>query len=520
MCGILAIFGDWSKLDYKLEKCISVLSKRGPDTLSKIIIKDGILCFARLSIMDVSEAGNQPFINDGVYMMCNGEIYNYKELIEKYSLIVHSGSDCEVILALYKKIGFEEMVNELRGVFALIIVDGENIYLARDRIGVRPLFLGIDDVNGLFSVGSVAGALEFGYNRVIEFTPGYASYSRENGIVSQKQYKKLKYYPIVIKEDENFLYNIIRETLTEAVKKRLITDRPIGCLLSGGVDSSLIVSILCKLIGSNNVRTYSIGMEGSLDLKYAKIVADYLGTHHTEIHFTPKEGLSVIPEVIKNIESYDITTIRASVGMYLAGYYISRKTDDKVIFSGEGSDELFAGYLYFHKAPNDLELEKESNRLIDDLYLYDVLRADRTISSNGLELRVPFLDWDFVNLCKSIKGSYKMPKNGYEKFILRNSFKGYLPDEILWRRKDGFSDGVSGISKPWYKYIQEHADKIISDDDFKQVSSQFPSKEAYWYKNIFNENFKHYRPHTYYWLPKWSGNSTEPSGRNIMAFEE
>jgi asparagine synthase (glutamine-hydrolysing) len=295
-----------------------------------------------------------------------------------------------------------------------------------------------------------------------------------------------------------------------------MSDRPMGCLLSGGLDSSLVASILVKFLGGKNVRTYSIGMQGSTDLYYAKKVANFLGTDHHEVLFTPEEGFAVIPEVIRTLGSYDITTIRASVGMYLLSKYISENTTDKVIFSGEGSDEVLEGYLYFHNAPTPKEGEDESVRLIRNLHLYDVLRADRCISTNGLEPRVPFLDRKFVDVTLSLSEDQKKPSSGFEKYILRKAFTGYLPDDVLWRRKEGFSDGVSSVKKSWYNYIQEFIEPIIPDYLF---NPNFPSKEAMYYKMIFDNIFPNYKLDVTYWMPKWS-NTNDPSGRLIQAYDE
>ena len=323
--------------------------------------------------------------------------------------------------------------------------------------------------------------------------------------------------------------NVLKLLLTQAVKDRLLSDRPIGCLLSGGLDSSIITAILCKLLGNDNVRTYSIGMKGSLDLQYARKVADHLKTKHTEVLFTPEEGLSVIPKVIYALETFDITTVRASVGMYLLGKYISEHTTDKVIFSGEGSDELMCGYVYFHNAPNAFEAHNESKRLITELYRYDCLRADRCISSHGLELRVPFLDRQVLNFCVGSHGALKMPMNGIEKQMLRELFEDDLPEEVAWRRKDGFSDGVSSLQKSWYEYINEFVETQVSDTEyFNEVSKEFYngfwinsiSKEAYYYKKIYNSMFPFYpNPIDHYWMPKWSGELTNPSGRVLKAFK-
>jgi asparagine synthase (glutamine-hydrolysing) len=262
-------------------------------------------------------------------------------------------------------------------------------------------------------------------------------------------------------------------------------------------------------------------MEGSIDLRYAKEVSNFLGTVHTEVLFTAEEGIACIPEVIRDIESYDITTIRASVGMWMLARYISKNTDDIVILSGEGSDELFCGYLYFHYAPTMDELEVESCRLIDRMYEYDVLRADRSVSSHGLELRVPFLDKNMVKLCLSIPSENKAPRDKIEKHLLRTSFiDSFLPDSVLWRRKDGMSDGVSGLEKKWYEHIREYVDTIVTDEEYEPYMNRFPSKEAYYYKKIYDEYFPTYQPVYEYWLPKWVDHGGDPSGRILTVFNE
>jgi asparagine synthase (glutamine-hydrolysing) len=511
MCGIIGVFksNKDSKESYEIIESYKNLSNRGPDNGLLISNSEFILGFRRLCINDTSFNGNQPMMskNSKAILVCNGEIYNHKELESEFDIKCESNSDCEIILKLYEKIGFNETIKKLDGVFAVIIIDGDMIYIARDRIGVRPLFLGWTKNKDL-AIASLAISLESFCTDISQIPPSIMTYNKKTKVFNKEEYEYCLYKVL----DENIQTNI-RNTLTNAVKKRLLSDRPIGCLLSGGLDSSLVVSILCKLIGPSNVRTYSIGMEGSPDLEYAKQVSKYLGTIHTQVVFTPEEGIQAIPEVIKTIESYDITTVRASVGMYLLAKYIKDNTDDIVIFSGEGSDELLCGYLYFHFAPSPSLLQEESVRLINDLYMYDVLRADRTISTHGLELRVPFLDKDFLNLSISLNGSQKMPKNGYEKYILRDAFRtGYLPDSILWRRKCAFSDGVSHMTKSWFEIIQDHVETIIDDDDFK--NSEFKTKEEMWYKNLFNSYFSNYNPNMYMWMPKWV-NTTDPSARVI-----
>jgi asparagine synthase (glutamine-hydrolysing) len=527
MCGILAVFTDNQTPEDKdliLEDSFE-LSKRGPDGVSSIVSPDGIYIFHRLAINDLSNDGQQPMVSGNIKLMCNGEIYNFKELIEEYKLECKSKSDCEVILRLYEKIGFTETIKKLYGVYAIVLVDGDIVYIARDRIGVRPLYQG-KTKEGYLAVASIPNCLINFCNEVEHVIPGsIIVYNKKYVQIEQVINNTIRLPQERISSD---IVTQLRNTLIEAVRCRLVTDRPIGCLLSGGLDSSIITAILVSLVGKDNVRTYSIGMEGATDLYYAKKVSEYLGTKHTEVLFTPEEGFDIIPEVIKAIGSYDITTIRASVGMYLVSKYIAKHTDDRVIFSGEGSDELLQGYLYFHNAPSIEDGEWESLRLVKNLYLYDVLRADRCISMCGLEPRVPFLDKRFVDLTLSLRADDKVPKMGYEKYILRKAFEGFLPEEIIWRRKEGFSDGVSSIKKSWYNHIREKVDLLISDFQLRLANMkflsrfphQFPSKESLYYRNLFDQIFPNYKYlQVPYWMPKWS-DSTDPSGRLISVYDE
>ncbi|MDB4413706.1 asparagine synthase (glutamine-hydrolyzing) [Pirellulaceae bacterium] len=504
MCGILAIYRKYEECHMsEIAKAHAILSNRGPDC-GKIITEPSIMGFRRLAIMDTSDKGVQPFEKGRVKVLCNGEIYNHKELEKRWDLNCVSGSDCECIIHLYKKLGWYKTFTQLRGDFAVIIIDGPDMYFGRDNIGVRPLYWGRTK-SGNFALASYARALTEYCNEVGQVPPGTGHYksSSDKFIFNRNStLLDITYIPGVREE--------IRKTLTNAVKSRLMSDRPVGCLLSGGLDSSLIVSILCKLIGAENVRTYSIGMEGSEDLKHARTLANTLGTHHNEIKFTPEEGFQAISDVIRDLESYDITTIRASVGMWLLAKWISKNTTDIVLLSGEGADELFCGYLYFHSAPNTHELKSESIRLVKNLYLYDVLRADRCISSHGLELRVPFLDSEMVKLCMSISGDLLKPRDGVTKHILREAFvDNYLSKEILWRRKEAFSDGVSGKDKKWFEHIKGFVEDIITDDIFDH--NKYPSKEAQYYRLIYNNHFPNYQPTYEYWLPKWSDHKGDPS---------
>tara|TARA_Y100000389_G_scaffold203904_1_gene254028 strand:- start:2125 stop:3771 length:1647 start_codon:yes stop_codon:yes gene_type:complete len=517
MCGIIALYlhQEQRSID-EIVKGYMMLTNRGPDSGRWSVSKDKITGFRRLAIMDASVNGDQPFKVGDDILMCNGEIFNHKELIKKYSLKCKSASDCECIIHLYHKIGFEMMIKELNGDFAIVLFTKDKLYFGRDRIGVRPLFYGFTKDDN-FAVASYARALADFCPNVYPVVPGWGEYTYESKSLSFCVYDppKPRTFNLDIAEDVNKL-------LVASVQDRLMSDRPIGCLLSGGLDSSLITSILCRLIGPKNVRTYSIGMEGSIDLEHARKVANFLGTEHTEVLFTPAEGFNAIPEVIRDLESYDITTIRASVGMWLLAKYISNNTDDIVLYSGEGADELFCGYLYFHYAPTLEALGEESRRLVKNLYMYDVLRADRCISSHGLELRVPFLDPRLTELSQSLAPELLAPKNGMEKHLLRTAFsdQDYLPDTVLWRRKDGMSDGISGNSgKKWFEQIQDFVDLSISDAEYEPYASDFPLKEAYYYKKIFDNIFPNYQPVFEYWMPKWVECNGDPSGRILEVFK-
>ena len=500
MCGILAICQTIGSIHFteSLDAAAILASynhlyNRGPDSGSLQFREREVLGFRRLAVVDTSTKGNQPFEIDDVALLCNGEIYNHRELRKEFNLNCESDSDCECILHLYLLLGFEETVRRLRGDYALVVVTPENILFARDPVGVRPLFYGFTP-EGHFALASYARALVNICELVRPVLPGYGICHRSEGQLVCRPYSHSVNELSVVGNQK--LLETIEQSLVEAVSIRLMSDRPMACLLSGGLDSSLITSILCKLIGAENVRTYSIGMKGSHDLKCAQHVAEHLGTQHTEVVFTPEEGFAVLPEVIRDLESDDITTVRASVGMWLLARHISQETNDIVLLSGEGADELFCGYLYFHYAPDLTTLSQESVRLVQELYLYDVLRADRCISSHGLELRVPFLDKKMVELCMSLHGAVRAPKSGIEKHLLREAFQdGYLPPDILWRRKDGFSDGVSGNEgKKWFEQLQDFVDLEVDDDEFAEHGSEFPSKEAYFYRKTFDHIFPTYRP--------------------------
>lgn len=518
MCGILGVFCNCQYVN--TEKVIrggQFLKSRGPDKTVTKVSKDGIYIFSRLAINGIDN-GMQPMQHGNTMLMCNGEIYNHTALEKKYGLECKTGSDCEVILHLYLKLGFEKMVQELDGVYAIIIIDQDDVYLARDRFGVRPLYTGWTQTtpDSHLAASSLPNCLDGWCDNITEFPP--YSTAHYNKLTRQITYQQREYQLATnrLTMTESVLIKKVRQTMINAVKKRLMSDRPIGCLLSGGLDSSIVTAILCNILGASNVRTYSIGMKGSTDLEKARVVAAYLGTDHHEVVFTPQEGIEIIPELIEQLGTKDITTIRASVGMYLLAKYISTTTQDRVIFSGEGSDEMFGGYLYFHNAPTPVDAENEALRLLHNIHYYDVLRADRTLSSNGLEMREPFLDQELCQLVLSLPAQYKVPVQGFEKYLLRKAFEDDLPQAIAWRRKEGFSDGVSSLKKPWYTHLQEYIDTRLGDE---VVSAQYHSKEAMYYSLVFEKYFQTYRFNQPHWLPKWSL-SQDPSGRLIGAFDE
>jgi asparagine synthase (glutamine-hydrolysing) len=561
MCGIFAYLlskKSFEKMDklsnkewyYDCHDRVNKIKGRGPETYHfKKPIDRLFFGFQRLAINDVSHKGDQPFEDSKkrAVLICNGEIYNSKELEKKYKLtnVLKSHSDCEVILHLYLKLGIEKTLTLLDGVFAFAIYDyvHNELILARDPFGVRPLFISFDN-NNIILCSEIKGL--FGLKNIKSFPNGKYWSSHQPELYSDyyhfidNSYKPVngssylsflhKYNTLTVQDIEN----TIKDKLTSAVKKRLQSDRKIGCLLSGGLDSSLVASLVSKLT-NKNVVTYSIGLEGATDLVASRKVAKHLGTEHHEVIFTEEKGLEAIKDVIYTCETWDVTTIRASTPMYLISKYIKENTPEvKVIFSGEGADEVCQGYLYFHDAPTPIDGHKESVRILKDLRYFDVLRSDRTISSQGLEARVPFLDPDFVNFYMSIPPELRTPKyKKIEKYLLRNAFSkdNLIPDEILWRKKEAFSDGCSGINRSWYHIIQEKAEKEISDEDMENVKEKYSfcppkTKEGYYFRQLFKKYFPEINREKlipYQWMPKWqSKDIIDPSARvlNVYSIKE
>jgi asparagine synthase (glutamine-hydrolysing) len=506
MCGIFGVVNRNKHSDYK--KYEKNVKHRGPDTTQSLSHHNIYFCFHRLRINDLSDLGNQPFEDDNYIWMCNGEIYNYKTLIDEYDLVCNGNSDCEVIGKLIHKVGIDKLYDLLDGVFAICIYEKKTnkLHLMRDPIGVRPLYY--CKYEDRFMFASEGKALQSSkYIKQLEPST-IMTYDCNNHTHVIKQ-KTVFDYKITDNLTLDSVIPIVNHLLVNSIQKRLLSDRPIGCLLSGGLDSSIVASVLSKLLKEKGkmLKTFSVGFEDSEDLKYARKVATYLGTDHYELILNYKDVIKRIPEVITAIESYDVTTIRASVGMYLLAEYIATYHFEKVIFSGEGSDEIFGGYLYFHKSPSFKQFEDESKRLVQNLYYYDVLRADRCTSSFGLELRVPFLDKTFVKFVTSISG-YLRKLTTLEKYILRRAFKDdYLPVEIIKRQKEGFSDGVGGMKKPFYRHIQEFIADGGEYDNLDELEQEY-------YKNEYHKSYE-YEPIKEYWMPKWI-KTNNPSGRILM----
>ena len=494
MCGIWFCFGS---LKSEYEPYIHKLKPRGPEETRIVTIPyAGTMGFHRLAINGV-DAGSQPMNQNGIYWMCNGEIYNHKDFSK-----TNGASDCQVIGDLYEKYSTMDLFQAIDGVFAIVIVDTnkKQVVIARDPYGVRPLFIGdqtyfSSEMKGISFCKSIR-----------PFPPGtYQLYSYNvlsHILIEERSYVQIPFLKNPHYTSEEIAIQAIRISLESAVEKRMLTERPVACLLSGGVDSSIITAIVSRFLKRQGIqlKTFSIGMPGSTDLKYAKKVAEYLQTDHTEIILDKSHFLKAIPNVIRDIESYDITTVRASVGNWLVGKYISEHSDCKVVFNGDGSDEIFGSYLYFYNAPDDIQYEQETRRLLNDIHYFDVLRSDRCISSHGLEPRTPFLDRQFVQVAMSLPTHMRRPsKTQPEKYILRKAFESYLPNEVLWRRKEAFSDGVSSLEKSWYQIIQE---------------SLAPRTEKEYYLNIFKYHYTHTNIIPYYWMPKWT-NATDPSARTL-----
>jgi asparagine synthase (glutamine-hydrolysing) len=522
MCGFVGIF-DLKVKSEDLRAQVLKMSKkirhRGPDWSGIYCGEKAIMSHERLSIVDVA-SGKQPlFSKDGnLILAVNGEIYNHQEIRERYAGKYEflTKSDCEVILALYRDKG-PDFLEELNGIFAFCLYDKEKdlFMVGRDHMGIIPLYMG-SDKQGNFYVASELKSLEGYCNIIQEFLPGHYLYSPDGEVKKWytrdwMQYDNVKDNPTSIDD--------LRTALEDAVRRQLMSDVPYGVLLSGGLDSSIISAVAKRFAAKRiedgsaqdawwpQLHSFAVGLEGSPDLAAARKVADYIGSVHHEIHFTIEEGLDAVSDVIYHLETYDVTTVRASTPMYLMARVI-KSMGVKMVLSGEGADEIFGGYLYFHKAPNAKEFHEETVRKLDKLHLYDCLRANKSLAAWGVEGRVPFLDKEFMDVAMRLNPKDKMVagEHNMEKWVLRKAFEEYMPESVTWRQKEQFSDGV-GYS--WIDTLKARANEKVSDQELANAKFRFPinppkSKEEYLYRSIFTEHF-----------PSDSAASTVPSDPSV-----
>lgn len=515
MCGIVSIFNIKEQTPELRQKALNMSRKirhRGPDWSGIYCGKSAILTHERLSIVD-PESGKQPLFSPDKkqILSVNGEIYNHQAIRKEFAGVYQfqTGSDCEVILALYRELkksgitekGIEKILEKLSGIFAFALYDAEDdsFLIARDPIGVIPLYIGYDK-DGKVYTASELKALEGECDHYEPFLPGHYYWSKNPGM---KRYYVRDWFSYDAVKDNDSSVKAIHDSLEGAVKHQLMSDVPYGVLLSGGLDSSIIAAVAEKFVGhrvednGNSVawwprlHSFAIGLKGAPDLAKAKLVADYIGTVHHEINYTIQEGLDAIRDVIYFIESYDVTTVRASTPMYLLARVI-KSMGIKMVLSGEGADEIFGGYLYFHKAPSPQAFHEETVRKLAKLYQYDCLRANKSLAAWGVEGRVPFLDKEFLDVAMRTNPKAKMcPGKTIEKKIVREAFADMLPEEVAWRQKEQFSDGV-GYS--WIDTLKQVTASAVSDDQMKHAAERFPinpprNKEEYYYRSIFAEHF-------------------------------
>lgn len=563
MCGIVAIFNVKEQTPELRTKALGMSKKirhRGPDWSGIHCSGSAILAHERLSIVDPESGGQPLFSPDGKQVLAvNGEIYNHKKIRERYKgrYDFQTGSDCEVILALYRDKGVN-FLEDLNGIFAFALYDEEQdaFLIARDHIGVIPLYIGYN-ADGKVFVASELKALEGECERYEPFLPGHYYWSKDPGM---KRWYKRDWMEYDNVKDNTASSDAIRKSLCAAVKRQMMSDVPYGVLLSGGLDSS-VISAITESYAERRIETdsrsrawwprlhsFAVGLKGAPDLAKARLVADHIGTVHHEINYTIQEGLDALRDVIYFIETYDITTVRASVPMYLLARVI-KSMGIKMVLSGEGADEIFGGYLYFHKAPSAEEFHKETVRKLSKLHLYDCLRANKSLSAWGVEGRVPFLDKEFLDVAMRTNSKAKMcsvlpasrsgesdPKASIEKRIVREAFEDMLPEEVVWRQKEQFSDGV-GYS--WIDTLKKITSEAVTDEQMAHAEERFPintplCKEEYYYRSIFEEHFPSESaarsvPHeasvacstavALEWDEAWK-NMNDPSGRAVSGVHE
>lgn len=557
MCGIVAIFNVKEQTPELRTKALGMSKKirhRGPDWSGIHCSGSAILAHERLSIVDPESGGQPLFSPDGKQVLAvNGEIYNHQEIRERYKgrYDFQTGSDCEVILALYRDKGID-FLEDLNGIFAFALYDEEQdaFLIARDHIGIIPLYIGYN-ADGKVFVASELKALEGECERYEPFLPGHYYWSKAPGMKPWYKRDWMEYDNV---KDNPASSDAIRKSLCAAVKRQMMSDVPYGVLLSGGLDSS-VISAITESYAERRIETdsqsrawwprlhsFAVGLKGAPDLAKARLVADYIGTVHHEINYTIQEGLDALRDVIYFIETYDITTVRASVPMYLLARVI-KSMGIKMVLSGEGADEIFGGYLYFHKAPSAEEFHKETVRKLSKLHQYDCLRANKSLSAWGVEGRVPFLDKEFLDVAMRTNPKAKMcslngsdPKASMEKRIVREAFEDMLPEEVAWRQKEQFSDGV-GYS--WIDTLKKITSEAVTDEQMAHAAERFPintplCKEEYYYRSIFEEHFPSESaarsvPHeasvacstavALEWDEAWK-NMNDPSGRAVSGVHE
>ncbi|CEF63202.1 Asparagine synthetase [glutamine-hydrolyzing] [Strongyloides ratti] len=502
MCGIWALIGK-EYCNEKHGKEFMKIVGRGPDyTIVKQVQKNAWLGFHRLAIVIPGDVpSQQPIVSGNLSVVCNGEIYNHFSIKASYQIdsnnILNGGSDCAAIIHsfLLNNRNIVKTCESLDGVFAFVMADEDNLYVGRDALGVRPLFYG-HTIEGDIIFGSEVKCIEKLVEKVEFFPPGCcAEIPLKKNQFSQKHTMNLQqFFNVPIKPHKSFdmieAQTLVREVLVQSVEKRLMGNKKFGFMLSGGLDSSLIAAIASKYLTHQKPIAFSVGFEDSPDLENARKVAEFLNIPHEILVITPEDCINIIPDVVYALETYDPLIIRCGIAHYLLCKYISTKSDVRVLLSGEGADELFGSYAYMQRAPNSSHLHREILRRLKHLHQYDVLRCDRSTSCHGLEIRVPFLDKKFIKLTSKLPPTMKLIKDQLEKYVLRSAFEGWLPDEVLWRSKEGFAEALGKIDLG--DIINEHTNKIISDTEYNLRFKLFPhntpeSKEEMWYRGIFEE---------------------------------
>ena len=556
MCGIFALLCNHTtdgNIFARVEPSFMKGKKRGPESTNFFIDPNTKVClgFHRLAINGLDSESDQPLVRDNCRVICNGEIYNHERLFKDLNVVPKTKSDCEVLLHLYEKVG-NACASMCDGVFAFVLLDErqKKVYVARDPYGVRPLYMCYyKNKNIAFSSDLDPLYFDNSIEKIVSFTPGtYATFRYQESW--EMEHRERYFFPTSYlsliqfhgssKTIEYYMYHFV-DRLRQAIRKRVNNcEREIGCLLSGGLDSSIISAYVQKMYKEKtgkSIETYSIGLEGGEDLEYASKMAMHIDSQHHEIVMTNEDFIRSIPNVIQDIESYDTTTVRASVGNWNIGKYISKKSSAKVIFNGDGSDELAGGYLYFHACPDDESFHNECLRLLNDIHKYDVLRSDKSISSHGLEPRTPFLDKELTRFYLSIPIVYRnhnhihnqicvnMVSQKCEKYFIRKAIElyepGLLPPDILWRKKEAFSDGVSSITKSWYEIIQEDIEERNYNSQLSCSHNAPKTKEQSYYRSLFEAYFGSIGAELipYYWMPKFVENANDASARTLSVYE-